>query len=475
MLALLAASLVAACGGGSSGGSAPTSNAPPASTGCSLTERKNWAVRTLREWYLYPDTLPATIDVNAFPTVDAVIDEMTKTARASGRDRFWTYLASITEENAFFSSGSSAGFGIRLVYDSANRRVFISEAFEETPALRAGLDRRDEILGIGNTASTIRNVSDIFAVEGATGVSNALGPSTAGTTRVLRVTGPSGTRDVTVTKADYSLAPVSDRYGALVLQQGSKQVGYLNLRTFIQSANSRMIEEFDKFRAAGIREFVIDLRYNGGGLVSVAGVMGDLLGGNRTTNEIFYQLTFRESKSIENEIRRFGVRSQATSPVKMAFITSGASASASELVVNGFVPYLNDQLAMIGSNTFGKPVGQVGIDNPAGCDDRLRVVAFTTRNAANSDNYFGGLVDAVRVSCSATDDLTQALGNPNEASIRQALGFLRGESCTAISRTATGVERAAAARGEFRGGLAELEPLEAERPTIAQRNVPGLF
>lgn len=478
LLALLCAGLVAACGGGSSGGNAPTSSAPTpvSSTACSLTARKTWAVSTLREWYLYPETLPATIDVNAYATVDDLIDEMTKTARALGRDRFWTYLASIEEENAFFSSGASAGFGIRLVYDSANRRLFISEAFEETPALRAGLDRRDEILGIGNTAATIRSVSDIFATEGATGVSNALGPSTAGTTRVLRVTGPSGTREVAVTKAEYSLAPVSNRYGALILEQDGKRVGYLNLRTFIQSANNRMIEEFDKFRAAGIREFIVDLRYNGGGLVSVGGVMGDLLGGNRSTNEIFYQLTFRESKSAENEIRRFGSRSQAVSPVKLAFITSGASASASELVVNGFVPFYNDQLAMIGSNTFGKPVGQVGIDNPAGCDDRLRVVAFTTRNAANSDNYFGGLIDAVRVSCRASDDLTQALGNPNEASIRQALGFLRGESCTAISRTAAELERAAAARGEIREGFAaELEPLQPERPTTAQRNVPGLF
>lgn len=475
-LALSSSLLAAACGGG--GGPAvpsSTSTTPTTSAACSLTNRKNWAVQTLREWYLYPDTLPATINVDALATVDDVINEMTKTARAQGRDRSWTYLASITEENAFFSSGASAGFGIRIFLDSNQRRLFITEAFEDTPALRAGLDRRDEILAIGTSSATLRSVADIFAAEGSAGVSNALGPSTAGTTRVLRVTGPSGTREVSVTKAEYSLAPVSTRYGGLTLQQDGKQVGYLNLRTFIDSATPRLRAEVDKFRAAGIREVIVDLRYNGGGLVSVGGVMGDLLGANRASSDIFYQLTFRDSKASQNETRRFTTRPEAIAPMKLAFITSGASASASEMVVNGFVPFFNEQLAMIGSNTFGKPVGQVGIDNPAGCDDRLRVVAFTTRNAAGSDNYFGGLVDAVRVSCRAEDDLSQPLGSPSEASIRQALGFLRGESCTAISRTAGTVERAAALRTPIDEVTPALEPLLPERPSVAQRHVPGLF
>lgn len=473
----LSLSLLAACGGGgggSSSGGGGSSVTPPINAACSLTNRKNWAVQVIREWYLYPELLPATINVDAFSTVDDLINELTKNARAQGRDRSWTYLASIAEENAFFSSGASAGFGIRIFLDSSQRRLFITEAFEDTPALRAGLDRRDEIIAIGTPGTALRNVTDIFVAEGASGVSNALGPSTAGTTRVLRVTGPSGTREVTVTKAEYSLPPVSSRYGGLILQQDGKQVGYLNLRTFIDSATPRLRAEIDKFRAAGIREIIVDLRYNGGGLVSVGGILGDLLGGNRSSSDIFYQLTFRDSKASENETRRFIARSEAASPMKLAFITSGASASASELVVNGFVPFFNERLAIVGSNTFGKPVGQVGIDNPAGCDDRLRVVAFTTRNAAGSDNYFGGLVDAVRVSCRAEDDLTQPLGSPNEASVRQALGFLRGESCQAISRTASDTERAAALR-EPTGTEPLLEPLVPDRPSVAQHHVPGLF
>ena len=99
------------------------------------------------------------------------------------------------------------------------------EAFEGTTALAAGIDRGDEILAIGDTPTTLRNVSDIIAAEGTAGVTSALGLSTAGVTRTLRVNGPAGTRTLTVAKADYALTPVSSRYGAQVITDGGLRVG----------------------------------------------------------------------------------------------------------------------------------------------------------------------------------------------------------------------------------------------------------
>ncbi len=445
-------------GGGSSGGGTTTA-------GCSLVERQNWAFAQLNEWYLFPETLPASLSPAAYSTVDAYIDALTATARSQRRDRFFTYLTSIAEENAFNASGASAGIGIRLSTSATTKKAFVSEAFEGAPGLAAGLDRGTEILAIGDAPGSLRTVADIITAEGTAGVTTALGATTAGVTRTLRIsTAGGGTRDVTVTKTTYSLTPVSSRYGSVIINDGGKRIGYLNLRTFISSADPQLRTAFNSFRAAGITEFIIDFRYNGGGLLSTADLMGDLLGGNRSTFDIFDQVTYRPEKSGNNTIKRFAPKAESVSPVKIAFIGTGATASASELVINGFVPYLGANVALIGANTFGKPVGQVALDRAA-CDDRLRAIAFSLRNSANSDAYYDGLATAVRVTCAATDDVTRPLGDAQEASVRQALDYLAGRPCTPIATGQASLSLHAAAP----------QLLRPEAPTASQREVPGLF
>jgi C-terminal processing protease CtpA/Prc len=475
-VSLSALALLSACGGGGGGGGSPTpsppisapgpapspSPTPSPSAGCSLRERQDWAAAQLREWYLFPETLPSTFNPTPFSTVDDYIDSLTATARAQRRDRFFTFLTSIQEENAFFSSGQTAGFGIRLSTDSAARRVFVAEAFEGAPALAAGIDRGTEILAVGTSEANLRPTSEIVAAEG--NISGALGPSTAGTTRVLRIQDANGTRNVTVTKADFNIPPVSNRYGARIIQDGERRVGYLNLRTFIESANPALRQAFAGFRAQGITEVIVDFRYNGGGLVSIAELMGDLLGGNRTTQDVFSFTNFRPEKSQFNETDFFQPQPQSISSTKIAFIGTTSTASASELVINSFVPYLRANAGLIGTNTFGKPVGQIALDRPQ-CDDRLRVVAFKTDNAARQGEYYDGLATTVEATCQAPDDFTRQLGDPGEGSTRTALDFLAGRPCSRIS---TGIS----AQG-VREGRREL--VTPDRPTAAQREVPGLF
>lgn len=463
------AAILSACGGGGGGGSgAPATQAPDSGTStgtstCSVAARAEWARGIINEWYLFPETLPGSLSASGFSTVNGFIDALTATARAQGRDRFFTHVTSIKEEEAFFSSGQTAGFGFRLQTDAATRRAFVSESFETAPAFPAGLDRGDEIVAIGETPGNLRLVSDIIAASGVGGVSDALGPSTSGVTRTLRLSGPAGTREVTITKADYALQPVSGRYGARIIEDGGRKVGYLNLRTFIETADSQLRTAFDQFRAAGVTELIVDFRYNGGGLVSTAQLLGDLLARNRFSSDVQTRITYRPEKSSRNETRFFQPQAQSVAPMRIAFIATGATASASEFVINSQIPYLNGNMALVGANTFGKPVGQIAFDRSA-CDDRLRVVAFSTRNAANSDAYFNGLAATVPNSCQATDDVSFPLGDPREASVARALDFLAGRSCTAIPTGQAGQSLAP------RPAL-----LTPERPSTAQREVPGLF
>jgi hypothetical protein len=134
-------------------------------------------------------------------------------------------------------------------------------------------------------------------------------------------------------------------------------------------------------------------------------------------------------------------------------------------VINALIPYLGDNLALIGTDTYGKPVGQIAQDREE-CDDRLRIVAFRTENANRQGDYYDGLAEAVEASCRAPDDIAFPLGDPREASVATALDFLAGRSCTPIATSATGRQ------------VAPLPPrrlLRPDRPSAAQIEMPGSF
>lgn len=470
--------LLASCGGGGSsgGGGGPVTVTPtptPTPTAsCGLSARQTFAKAVIDEWYLFPSDVASGVNPASFADVQTYIDALVAPARALNKDRYFTYVTSIAEEEAFFTSGSSAGFGVRLAYDPTIQRVIIAEAYENAPALAAGIDRGTQIVGIGTNASNIRAISTIVASEGTQGITNALGPSDPGVTRVLRIVDPGGgTRDVSVTKADYDLDPISDRYGAKVISDGGHAYGYVNLRSFISSADPQLRAAFLNFRNQGVTDVIIDLRYNGGGLVSTAELFGDLLGRNRAASDLFSQTNFRSSKSANNTRHTFTTQPEAIAPTRIAFIGTGSTASASELVINGMLPYLGTNMTLVGSNTYGKPVGQIALDKSE-CDERMRVIAFATGNAASSGDYFNGLASKISNSCAAGDDLSLPLGDPREASVRTAIDFLAGGSCT--TRIADASAGAAAQSRSLRV-VAQPEMLMPETPRAAQRELPGLF
>lgn len=468
---ILAFSLAACGGGGSSSGSGggstggtPTPSPTPTPTACSLSQRQQFVDDVLNEWYLFPDLLATGVNKSAHSDLQSYIDALVAPARAQSKDRFFTYITSIAEEEALIS-GSSAGFGIRLAYDTVNNRVFVVEAYENAPGLGAGIDRGTEILAIGTSSTTLQNVSSLMASGGPQAVIDALGPSDPGVSRTLQFRTVSGvTTETAVTKADYALDPISDRYGVRILDDAGKKVGYINLRTFIvANAADQLRDAFGQLRAQGVTELIIDLRYNGGGLVSVAEVFGDLMASGRV-GQVFSNTVLRDSKSSQNETRIFQAEGNAIAPSKVAFIGRGGTASASELIINAMLPYLGTNMALVGANTYGKPVGQFGFDR-AECDDRLRAVTFKTTNADDQGEYFTGLASVVPNTCQAGDDIFTELGDPAEASIAASLDFLAGRSCTAIaggtSRTTQSVQRR--------------EPLQPVRPNAAQFEIPGLF
>ena len=469
--------LLASCGDGGGGGSSTggttagtggSTGGTTTASGCSLRARQDWAAAQLKEWYLFPETLPSSLDPSPYATVSDYIDALTATARAQGRDRFFTYLTSIAQENAFNSSGATAGFGFRIAADASNTRIFVIESFEGAPALAAGIDRGAEILAIGTSTSDEKNVSTIMASGGVSAVSDALGPGTPGLVRVLKIKDASGTRDVSVTKANYDLQPVSPRYGAKIIVDRGRNVGYVNLRTFILSADDQLKAAFAQFAAQGVTDVIIDLRYNGGGLLSVAEYFGDLLGKNRSSSDVFDTLAFRPEKASNNSTHTFTAQPEAIAPRKIAFIGTNGTASASELMMSGMLPYLHANEALVGTNTYGKPVGQIAVDN-APCDDRFRIIAFAVKNGAGQSDYFSGIKQIMEATCSAADDVSHPMGDPTETSTKTALDYLAGVPCTPLTAEGSG---GITPQGARESGQELVVP---NRPNEFQRIVPGAY
>ena len=134
--------------------------------------------------------------------------------------------------------------------------------------------------------------------------------------------------------------------------------------------------------------------------------------------------------------------------------------------MSAFVPFLGANTALVGSNSFGKPVGQIAVDQ-APCDDRIRVVAFAKDNAAGQGDYYSGLAANFATTCAAADDIARPLGDPLEASLRTALDFVAGRSCTPVSMGQS-------AQSSSQSNQRRILPLPQD-PSIAQREVPGSF
>ncbi|WP_271078589.1 S41 family peptidase [Aurantiacibacter sp. MUD61] len=467
--------MLVSCGGGSDsppplaggGGGGAGGGGGGGTAGCSITERLDFIDQVFSQWYLFPSLLDNSVNRAGVTNTQSYINDRVAPARAQNIDRFFSYITSIEEEEAFANSGATAGFGFRIGYDDDNRRVFVVETFEGTAALGANIDRGSEILAIGTPAANLVTVNSLLATGGRAAVSDALGPGDPGTTRVLRVIDQAGVqRDVSLTKTNFTFDPISDRYGSLILNDGGKQVGYFNLRTFSvdnDEAIADLRSVYSGFRAQGVRELIIDLRYNGGGRINYAAIMADLMGRNRG-GQVFSTIEFNDARASENNSTlRFDPDGNSIAPLKIAFITTRGTASASELIINGMDPYV--EVALIGSDTFGKPVGQSAFDLSE-CDARFRPVTLQIANSNGRGDYYNGLADVISDTCRANDDISRQFGDPNEAMIATALDYLAGRSCTAIAGGGIGIQSV----GD--SGLLAPEPQER---SYAQHEVPGLY
>lgn len=476
LLSALAAAALAACGG--------NNNGEQVSGACTMPAENSAVLNTANDWYLYQDLVPSSSQYQqlvstpfagtSYSTTQDLLDAFTAGARAEQKDRYWSFLITAQQAQQYFQSGQSAGFGMGLLLPATGPsagHLMISQVMRGSPAEGAGFQRGDELLAIGPTAQTMTPVPTLLQTTGA--LSAAVAASTPGTVRYFSVLPLGQTTAVTrsMASADYDLDPV---VSTTVQTPGGKTVGYLYLRTFVATADDRLRTAFAAFKQAGIADVVVDVRYNGGGLLETAQVLGSLLHPN--AGELMYKGQFNSRHPGSSWSASFAAEANRLGAVgRVAFITTGGSASASELVPNALAAYLGTSLAVVGDRSYGKPVGQESF-SLGSCQDQLYLISFQLQNKDGFGGYYGGLPDAaggfLGTSCVAADDLTHAQGDVAEASTAQALAFIDGTPCTAITPAST-----TALAGTSRLSVASPTAIypRPEHPSPAQLEMPGLF
>ncbi|MFK8042339.1 S41 family peptidase [Congregibacter sp.] len=421
----MAAALSTACGGGGGGNSNTTVAAPvtpaPTTASCGVETQKDFVFSVAQDWYLWYDEM-ATVNQDDFATASEYLAALTAPLAEDFRDPGFSYITTVAEDEANFTSGAFVGFGFRFAVDDSGRYL-ISDAFEDAPAFQAGFERGAEILAVdsGQGFITMREYEE----QGAT-LDTIFGGSIEGLERGFRLLINGETSELTVAKRELDVPPLAAAPGTLE-RQGLPPVGYIHLRSFTLSANSALDEAFAELSGQGITDFVIDLRYNSGGLVDVASRFMDLLGGDIADGQIAYSISHNEKRVSENEDFAFSRRAGSASPLRIAFITSESTASASELLINSLEPFA--EIVLIGSDTSGKAVGQYAFDQ-RGCDTRLRLVSFESVNGEGFGGFYTGLIDTGRFTlCAVEDGFAGAFGSEEDALTAGALGWLNEGQC----------------------------------------------
>ena len=183
-------------------------------------------------------------------SIGAIIDHIKKRYG----DRFSHYLN--PTEYAQFQKGSSLS-GIGVAVSEVPRGLRIATVYKGTPAREAGLEAGDLITAV-NGSSIAGKSSD---------ATTALIRGPAGTKVTLTIEGREGSqRDVTLTRREVNVPQVTGR----IIEADRHKIGYVRLIGFFQGAHGELRQEIEKLYSQGAEGIVLDLRGNGGGLLTEA-------------------------------------------------------------------------------------------------------------------------------------------------------------------------------------------------------------
>ena len=404
LLSVLALGILSGCKKDELDSNLASSPAPVTST---VADRlKDSALAFSKDIYLWYTQIPGSFNARSYAELDKLMIGLRQYSNEPGFtepvDR-WSFAIKKTEWDNI-SSGIAGDFGINVFF-MAPGDLRVKYVEKESPAGKAGIRRGWRITKVdGNTDITSANADFL--------VSKIYNSSSAS----FSFQKPDNTTaDITLSSATYKENPI---FLDSVYTIGTKKIGYLSYNSFLGDTAKTYAEFqriFSRFASADINDIIVDLRYNGGGYVTVQNRLANYLVNASGNGGIMMKQQYNDKYTQYNESTVFKKMGTLNLP-RVFFIVSNNSASASELLINNLKPYMDVKL--IGpSKSYGKPVGYFNI--PVG-DWYIFPVSFRTTNKNGEGSYFNGFPLDAQVA----DGLDKDWGDLNESALAAAVRYI---------------------------------------------------
>ena len=268
----------------------------------------------------------------------------------------WSMLTE--DAKAFYNmlDGVSTSFGYELIkgkfINSTALYAIVLYVYPDSPAEKAGLKRGDHLISISN-----KNITDVNYMDLYNAPAISLGKAVLTDDGIL-APDPHPVNMVALTM--YEDPVVKDT----IVVKGTHRIGYLCYTNYTRESERRLQEVFIGFKAQGVTDVVLDLRYNGGGYAETSRVLSSILAPGTVVKrkDIFLTQTWNDvlTAYFQKESEDTNEYFMDNLPVNMDLnrlyvLTLRYSASASEATMIGLKPYMD--LIQIGEATHGKYYG----------------------------------------------------------------------------------------------------------------------
>jgi C-terminal processing protease CtpA/Prc len=355
----------------------------------------------MNDWYYWNDVMPV-VNKNNYADPYLLMDAM----RYNTLDR-WSFVADYNEFMAQMQ-GTFVGHGFRIGTDDANI-ARIALIYSGSPLYANGVRRGWIVKKINDI-----DIAPILLSHNDEAYSNLIGPSEAGVTNKFLFETPDG-EDSTIssTKKSFTLNSVL-LYDTLHLASGI--TGHIVFESFIAPSEDELATAFAYMKANEVKDLILDLRYNSGGYLYIAQQLASYIAGNANQGNDFIRLIYNNLHRESNGTFPFLTTPFPLSLSKLVVITTRETASASECVMNGLLPYMN--VFSIGDTTNGKPVGMNG--GEIGKKYFIAPVTFKNVNKNGEGDFYEGITPGALVS----DDITHDFSDRNEFCLKAAISYI---------------------------------------------------
>ena len=423
-------------------GTDPSTGQPYPDRPGTVASEMTWVRAWIDHTYLWFDEIPSHVRAANYSSPQAFFDDLrTPALTPSGKPRDQFHFMYQTEQwQALSQAGIEAGYGfdLAIVKSQPPREVRIAYTEPGTPAAQAGIVRGARVIGVDGV--------DVVTTTNVTALNAALFPKAAGESHSFKLRELDGSeRELVLTSASITKVPVQN---VKTLDTPTGKVGYLQFNDHLATSEAQLIAAIAQLQAAGVQDLVLDIRYNGGGLLDIASELAYMIAGPAATaGNVFERLQFNRKNPFELTEAQVATPFHAVSQgfstppgqalpqlglSRVTVLTGPGTCSASEAIING-LRGVDVTVTQVGGTTCGKPYGFLPEDN---CGTTYFAIQFKGVNNKN----FGDYADGIAPTCVVPDDFSRPLGDPAELRLAAALSYRATGACPPVT---TGLAKAA--------------------------------